>query len=920
MFFTQEDYRKIEKWLLSNGIKDTEFVEASTPLQGNETLAFVQKGKNVKVSLKDLIDQIFLLGVSDFLNISDKYKENYISLNQAIALIPNKSRKIGQVITFLNQEGVWKIYQFQGTGVNQWNNTTLWLDLIQRIQGLDIIDSEDIIPKISAINQTSLLLADKSYNPDDFSGLGRVYLRKNMQKVINPNTGMSYTTNLLTQSMVSKENTIYIIQYDYSLNYQTLNIQNNSVLVFNGGSIDNGTLNCNSTIIVGKFIGNSSLTGTYTYQDAQADEEDITQNQSYVLKFKDKEYDEANFSGLGRTYLRKNIVNGVNILSQDMINNSNTIYHIQYDYNLNGGTLTIPEGCILDFQGGSFTNGAILFKNTALEGHPLLEVNVLQGSSLRNEKINIDWFGAKPNNSTFDNSIVFERILNFYQEEKGGTILVPKGTYYSKSFKIPHYYNLEGTDRDSSVLEAMDNGKTYSYAQNGENYTIENIFIAVQSPKTNISNLTINGGRTEGYKVTGVGQYQAAFNTNFYNIEIRNCYYGCLINATIGGVSKYEYCRFDGVGVEFCLKFMWEQASLNIEHCFIEDGKPFQDKIEENANSSIILFENCTMAEGINVSNNYFEANYCKYIYNFENCYLHGISISNNVYLLADGWGYCEFVYRLGNDVALPFTIINEIYQGLNGLRYYFLIKNTVRNTAFVCFNIPKEINSVIYFDDTYPDGSSDVAIDTTRAHVIFYSKNGIETDILPKTPIILPNNITFSSITAYIDGIFRVLETAATTRFKLKSDTELILDSPLLTITGNNMYFAKNSIFSEGYFKVKRLLSEDSITVFNLNNKYGNFPVLVNDGYIHIKQNKPYMCVSNGTYESSREERWVDLSSIPSLASGVFADRPMGENVGVGTYYFCTDKQTEEGATNGIAIYYKGNDVWVDALGRVVV
>ena len=250
MFFTQEDYRKIEKWLLANSRKDTDFAGAATPLQGNETLAFVQKGKNVKVSLKDLIDQIFLLGVSDFLNISDKYKENYISLNQAIALVPNKSRKIGQVITFLNQEGVWKIYQFQGTKVNQWNNTTLWIDLIQQIQGLDIVDSEDIIPKISATNQTSLLLADKSYNPDDFSGLGRVYLRKNIQKVINPNTSMYYTTNLLTQEMVGKENTIYIIQYDYDLNGQTITIPTGCTLDFQGGSFSNGTIIGNDTKII----------------------------------------------------------------------------------------------------------------------------------------------------------------------------------------------------------------------------------------------------------------------------------------------------------------------------------------------------------------------------------------------------------------------------------------------------------------------------------------------------------------------------------------------------------------------------------------------------------------------------------------------------------------------------------------------
>lgn len=249
MFFTQEDYRKIEKWLLANSVKDTEFAGASLPLKGNETVAFVQDGKNVNVLLKDLIEQIFLLGVSDFLNVTDKYGESRISLTQAIQLIPYKSRKIGQVITFLDKDGEWKLFQFQGERVNQWNNATLWVDLIERIQGISIIDSEDITATVDNLNQTSLTFADKNYNTTDYSGLGRVYLRKNIQRVQNPNTGIFYNTNLLTQQMISKENTIYIIQYDYSLNYQTITIPGNCILQFEGGSIDKGTINGNNSII-----------------------------------------------------------------------------------------------------------------------------------------------------------------------------------------------------------------------------------------------------------------------------------------------------------------------------------------------------------------------------------------------------------------------------------------------------------------------------------------------------------------------------------------------------------------------------------------------------------------------------------------------------------------------------------------------
>lgn len=270
MFFTQEDYRKIEKWLLANSVKDTEFAGASLPLKGNETVAFVQDGKNVNVLLKDLIEQIFLLGVSDFLNVTDKYGESRISLTQAIQLIPYKSRKIGQVITFLDEDGEWKLFQFQGERVNQWNNATLWVDLIERIQGISIIDSEDITATVDNLNQTSLTFADKNYNTTDYSGLGRVYLRKNIQRVQNPNTGIFYNTNLLTQQMISKENTIYIIQYDYNLNGQTITIPSGCVLLFEGGSISNGVVKFNNTLLEGGINIDCTILGSLLNQEIKA--------------------------------------------------------------------------------------------------------------------------------------------------------------------------------------------------------------------------------------------------------------------------------------------------------------------------------------------------------------------------------------------------------------------------------------------------------------------------------------------------------------------------------------------------------------------------------------------------------------------------------------------------------------------------
>lgn len=336
MFFTQEDYRKIEKWLLANSVKDTEFAGASLPLKGNETVAFVQDGKNVNVLLKDLIEQIFLLGVSDFLNVTDKYGESRISLTQAIQLIPYKSRKIGQVITFLDEDGEWKLFQFQGERVNQWNNATLWVDLIERIQGISIIDSEDITATVDNLNQTSLTFADKNYNTTDYSGLGRVYLRKNIQRVQNPNTGILYNTNLLTQAMLSKENTIYIIQYDYNLNGQTITIPSSCVLLFEGGSISNGTINFTNTTLEGSPNITTSVSGTL--------KNNILKPEWFGAK------------GDGVTDDTNSIQNSIGLLNTSgtlLFNNSQyKITKLLQIYNIHGGCLDFNGAVLLDYVNG----------------------------------------------------------------------------------------------------------------------------------------------------------------------------------------------------------------------------------------------------------------------------------------------------------------------------------------------------------------------------------------------------------------------------------------------------------------------------------------------------------------------------------------------------------------------------------------
>ena len=125
MFFTINDYKKIQQWLLSNARKDTDLNEGRIPFSGEEIITVVQDNQNKRIFLKDLVSQIFNLGVPDFINIDDKYNTSNNSLEDAIKLIPSRSRKTGQVITFTDSNGTWRVYQFRGA-LNQWNIIDQW--------------------------------------------------------------------------------------------------------------------------------------------------------------------------------------------------------------------------------------------------------------------------------------------------------------------------------------------------------------------------------------------------------------------------------------------------------------------------------------------------------------------------------------------------------------------------------------------------------------------------------------------------------------------------------------------------------------------------------------------------------------------------------------------------------------------------
>ena len=85
------------------------------------------------------------------------------------------------------------------------------------------------------------------------------------------------------------------------------------------------------------------------------DEEDLT-SVNNLLKFKDRN----NLYDLGKVILRR----GSSFSSQVTL--QNTIYVVQYGFDLNNGRVVLPSGTILLFEGGSISNGTLVGSGTRL--------------------------------------------------------------------------------------------------------------------------------------------------------------------------------------------------------------------------------------------------------------------------------------------------------------------------------------------------------------------------------------------------------------------------------------------------------------------------------------------------------------------------------------------------------------------------
>lgn len=236
---------------------------------------------------------------------------------------------------------------------------TLWEKIKNYVSGKVFNpDDEDLVAEETTGGTSVMKLADRTYSPQNFSGKGYKILRKNIKPV------SLAVTEIVVSSVTTSDGYLAFI----------INGVESHVDVV--ASTDTTTEKVAEKIAI-------KLKDTMPEYDVSKSASTIT----LTRKFGGIVSTPSSFSAVGtgascsvkdrsKTELR-------NLLTAVMINQPNTIYEIRYDFDLNGYTIEMPEGCTLVFNGGEFTNGAIISNNTKVEGSP--KITKLYGF-LHNEK------------------------------------------------------------------------------------------------------------------------------------------------------------------------------------------------------------------------------------------------------------------------------------------------------------------------------------------------------------------------------------------------------------------------------------------------------------------------------------------------------------------------------------------------------
>ena len=470
------------------------------------------------------------------------------------------------------------------------------------------------------------------------------------------------------------------------LRNEIIDITNQQVTDLKPGSVDPDDL----SEATKQLIGNKSITNL-------PDEEDITVSENQTLKLKDKEYAPKDYSGMGRVYLRKHYVNGVNTLSQHMMRKPNTIYIIQYDYCLAGQTIEVPENCVLQFEGGSLRNGILKGCRTKITSSTRYILKHIKIDGIFCGLYNINWFLEGYNLCDFDVSIFN---LNLIFEENA---------YY----RITEPKNVKGITNihlnfNNSTIKFKDTVNAWTF-EDCENIVIENF------------KLDISDSVQIHYTSRGI---------NFLNCKKIN-----VSSGEIYSLSDEEGRGRLGIGITNCKDVIFENVYSH--DCIY--GWPFYIDSVDTLNIHGCISDNCW--DGIKLTGI------------VKNVLISGNILKNNIRDGIDFAGHCIDNYVVKNNSIIGNRIMGIETKTLDR-NIYPLSKYGLRPEDVVFNNIFIENNVLVY------EGTDKVELLTVRDLYSYERPDVVKTVSISNNTLRSSGSLTIGIAMSVISKIgFSVIE-----------------------------------------------------------------------------------------------------------------------------------------------------------------
>ena len=424
----------------------------------------------------------------------------------------------------------------------------------------------------------------------------------------------------------------------------------------------------------------------------------------------EKEYTSGSNNGMGRVVLRKNLVNGVNTLTQSMVNQANTIYVIQYDFIL-GDNITIPENCVLKFDGGSISGAYTLTgTNTGIQAGlvKIFNTNITLAGTWNLNITHPEWFGSVGDGTITDDTLPIQKAINLAELGSGrkkvvlskphrinGTITINTACFDGGANAISYYgsgtaisligNHYMGTIKNFVLYNAGGNGLNGIKNENEgtdtsaglNNSWIEKISIySFLNYGFHFSNAWLCNLRDLRAEECGTGIYiNRGYNCKLYNINAEKNNIGIDLHILS---SSLKGCCLDGckqIGIKLFYIRGCSIEDIHIE-CNSNDaiGIKFVDAVNckfknifasTDTSRNFTLFDMdsgdtyCTGHIFEDISCNVYDTDYIFNLSSYDSNYLrvYNISIVNGIYL-----NYYKNLYRGGTGII---TWLNESYHSL---------------------------------------------------------------------------------------------------------------------------------------------------------------------------------------------------------------------------------------------------------------